>query len=440
MRSSGGIGRGTLARAPAFIMFDSYSQGLLRSGMIEARGGDKALARRYLERAVYAADTGDHELMAEIWYWMSQVIPEPGEKRKALENALSHDLHHARARRELAILDGKLRTDELVDPENLPPPPDYLQAADSQRFLCPQCGGRMVYAPDGRSLICEYCSGRQSLGDSVSPLPEQDFIIAMATARGHTRPLQEQVVRCRSCGAQYIHPGGEISFNCVYCASTQVVVMEKSNDLLAPDGLIPHAFDQKRAVKLLVDWVQARQWKPEGRVDWPRGLYVPVWMFNIGGAIDYTAEALEAGWTGLETDQPAPRTVRDEFPVLLSDLPLPACRKVSAALDLLLPTFELGELQPYDPRYLAGWPAELYDIAMAEASLEARSRAFLRLKQQMSATLSTLKILRTSSASLTIVSFKLVLLPVWMTDVPHSGRRNLLLINGCSGVIRGFDA
>jgi hypothetical protein len=44
-------------------------------------------------------------------------------------------------------------------------------------------------------------------------------------------------------------------------------------------------------------------------------------------------------------------------------------------------------------------------------------------------------IVYTSSANLSIESFKLNLLPVWMTELPFDGRKHLLLINGQSGVV-----
>jgi hypothetical protein len=40
-----------------------------------------------------------------------------------------------------------------------------------------------------------------------------------------------------------------------------------------------------------------------------------------------------------------------------------------------------------------------------------------------------------SSANLTVESFKLNLLPVWMTEIPFNGREHLVLINGQSGVV-----
>ncbi len=188
-----------------------YSKELLRSGIIEAKAGSKTSARRYLDRAIYMS--GDHDVLAEAWFWMAEVTDDPAEKHKALENCLSHDLHHARARRSLAILEGRLKADEVINPDKLPPAPEGVRGADAQRFMCPKCGGRMSFAPDGQSLVCEYCTRNQSLA-AGSTDNEKDFIVAMATARGHGKPLQDQVFHCNGCGAEFILPPKQISASC----------------------------------------------------------------------------------------------------------------------------------------------------------------------------------------------------------------------------------
>jgi len=413
-------------------MIEDYSKDLLRTGIIEAKAGNKDTARRYLDRAIYVASAPD--VLAETWYWMSEVTEEPGDKRKALENCLSHDLQHARARRSLAILDGKLKADEVINPDQLPPVPEGLRKTDAQRFMCPKCGGRMSFAPDGGSLVCEYCTRNQAL--TTGPANEKDFIVAMATARGHGKPLQEQVFHCNGCSAEFILPPKQISSSCVYCDSPHVVSLEKTKDLLAPDAIIPHAFKQKRATQLLIEWVEGNGITPEKKVDQPRGLYLPLWTFDIGGAIDYTGEMIENEEItfGGRGQQKVVR-VTDQYPVMVDDLPLPASRKTSAVFLKLIPTFEMKSAKPYDPRYLASWPAEIYDVPMADASLDARSQAYARYKQNLPSMLGDIKIIRTSSANLAIESFKLNLLPVWMTEIPFDGREHLVLINGQNGAV-----
>ena len=89
-------------------MFSDYGKELLRSGIIEAKAGHKGAALRYLDRAVYMSH--DHNVLAEAWFWMSQLIEDKAEKRKALENCLAHDLQHARARRALPYV----RAEDLI--------------------------------------------------------------------------------------------------------------------------------------------------------------------------------------------------------------------------------------------------------------------------------------------------------------------------------------
>lgn len=415
-------------------MSSDYSKELLRSGIIEAKSGNKDSARRYLDRAIYMS--GSYEVMAEAWFWMSEVTDEPAEKRKALENCLANDMHHSRARRSLAILDGKLKAGDVINPDHLPAAPGGVREAQADRFMCPKCGGRMSFAPDGQSLVCDYCTRGHALGIGKKGGDEKDFIVAMATMKGHGKPLQEQAFHCNGCGAEFILPPKQISATCAYCDSPHVVSLENTKDLIAPDMILPHAFDQKRATKLLVDWVKINNITPEKKVDIPRGLYLPIWTFDIGGEIDYTGEMVQYEDTPFSNRRER-KVVRinDKYPVLVNDLPLPASRKLSGVFMKLIPTFELSHLKPYDPRYLANWLAEVYDVPMADASLDARSQAFKEIKKRMPHLLNDITLVRTSSAGILVESFKLVLLPVWMTELPFGGREHLVLINGQTGIV-----
>jgi hypothetical protein len=409
-------------------MFGNYGRELLRSGIIEAKAGNLESARRFLDRAVYISN--DHEVLAEAWFWMSQLIDDQVEKRKAIESCLVHDLHHARARRALAILDGKLKADEIVDADHLPLAPEGLRTADAERFMCPKCGGRMSFAPDGQSLLCEYCSRNQKFSAQPGSADEKDFIIAMATLRGHGKPLDQQVFHCEGCGCEFILPPNQISSTCVYCGSPHVVNWESEEELLAPDGIIPHAFDRQRAIRLLIEWVESNQIKPEKQVESPRGVYLPLWTFDLGGEIDYVGETVVVSQIEFDDSQARRIRVKDCYPVQVNDLPIPASRKLSAVFLKLIPTFELKAVKPYEPGYLANWPAEVYDIPMAEASLDARAQTMRRYKRNLPSLLTPTSLISASSAKMTVESFRLNLLPVWMTEIPFGGRVHLVLING----------
>ena len=53
----------------------------------------------------------------------------------------------------------------------------------------------------------------------------------------------------------------------------------------------------------------------------------------------------------------------------------------------------------------------------------------------MTSLLNNINLIRASSAGMMVESFKLALLPVWMTELPFDGRNHLVLINGQSGVV-----
>ena len=415
-------------------MFSDYGKDLLKSGIIEAKAGNRAGAQRYLDRALYMSN--DRDVLAEGWFWMSQLMDDPIEKRKALENCIANDLNHARARRALAILDGKLKADEIVDADHLPPAPQGLREVDAQRFVCPKCGGWMSFAPDGQSLVCEYCSRNQKFAAKPGTADEKDFIIAMATARGHGKPLNQQVFHCEGCGCEFILPPTQISTTCVYCGSPHVINWESEEQLLAPDGIIPHAFDQKRALEYMVEWVAKNNVKLEKRADPPRGVYLPLWTFDLGGTIDYIGEKMDDSEIQFNRRNPKMIRVKDGYPVQINDLPIPAARKLSAVFLKLIPMFELKAVKPYDPRYLANWPAEVYDISMAEASLDARAQALARYKNDLPTLLEPVRLISAASANMTVDSFRLVLLPVWLTELSFAGRAHLALINGMNGSVK----
>jgi hypothetical protein len=410
-----------------------YAESLLRSGIIEAKAGEKSTARRYLERAINSS--GDYAVLSEAWYWLSKITDNPAQKRSALENCLSFNLNHARARRELAILDGKLDASEIINPDAMPAASTNPAQAIADRFMCPQCGAKMVFAPDGVSLVCEHCARSQVLS-SQGEAEEKDFLIAMATARGHDAPVAMQVFHCQGCGAEFILPPDVLSITCAYCDSPHVISLDSSRELLPPEGIIPQAFDQKQAARLLVTWVEQNGIKPGGTVDLPRGVYLPIWTFDIGGALVYHGDRYEADESFRGRSQKVIH-VNDEYPVFINDLPVPASRKIAGTLARLLPTFELRPVRPYDPRYLSDWAAEVYDVPMADASLDARSRAYSQLKHKLPGDIASLFNLKTSSAKLVVESFKLVLLPVWITEIPFDSQKFLVLINGQNSIIQG---
>jgi DNA-directed RNA polymerase subunit RPC12/RpoP len=414
---------------------DSHAESLLRRGIIEARAGIKTTARRYLEQALLV-DPGDLDIQIQANLWLSKIEDDPVQKRELLEKVLAVNATHAEARRMLAILDGRLKPDEIVNPDALPARTAGTTGVEADRFMCPNCGARMVFAPDGQTLICEHCTSGQMLGTTGGEAAEQDFFVAMATTKGHSQPVATQVFSCQGCGAEFVLPPGTLSATCAYCTSPYVIKLEKMRDLLPPEGILPHQFTRRQVTQKLIEWVEGNLIAPQGKVDPPRGLYMPVWTFDLAGQIDCIGEIYESEEQNSPLrQQPVVRRVEEAYPVHVDDFLVPASKKLTPLVGRLLGMYGLRAVKPYDPRYLSDWPVDVYDVTMADASLEARSRTYERYKRIARENFHALSNLRTSSANLSITSFKLILLPLWMTNIPLGEQVHPWLLNGQTGQV-----
>ncbi len=410
---------------------------LVHEAYINLKAGELSWARRYAERALLQAD--DIETKIKAHYILSQTTDDPAEKRGFLETVLAYDPSHAEARRALAILDGKLKPEDIVDANNLPVQEGGEQRARADRFVCPKCGARRVFSPDGNSLHCEHSGYDDSLAGGNAD--ESDFFIAMATAKGHRKANAALIFHCNGCGAEFVLAPGVISSTCAYCDSPHVVRLRQFRELLEPDGIIPHALTKQQAIEKLVSWVELNEIRPERKVDIPRPIYVPLWTFDLGGGINCIGDRVEmtenedsVHWK-YDSHKMGIVHVNEQYPILVNDFPVPASHRTTGFVTRILPTFDLSAVKPYDPRYLADWPAEIYDISMSDASLEARGQVARDYMERVRREYSHLSNLRLSSAGMFVESFKLILLPIWITEIHHRGQHTQALINGQNGMV-----
>lgn len=405
-----------------------YDNQLLRQAIIHAKAGEYEAARRYLLRALDLAD--DRETRVWANYWMSKVVDDPAQKRAYLEETLAYEPTHPEARRELAILDGRLKPEAIVNPDALPAPSREPQRAQADRFTCPKCGGRMVYAPDGRSLYCEYCTRNQILS-SQTVQQEQDFILTMATAQGHQVSVAVQMLTCQGCGAQFVLPPQELTSTCAYCGSNHVV--RGSGQALQPDSILPMRLNQRQAVQALVGWVKSQRIQPERKVQPPRGMYLPLWTFDIVGTIPWSGYIVRS--KRYDTLVEEREFVQGEKEIFFDDIIVPGAPKLADLLPKIAALFQMNEAVPYDRHYLAGWPAEQPQTSLAQASLEARQQAAFRARALIERDFVSDYItgLTYNTARVSVATFKLVLVPLWLTTLPFEDGEFPVLIDGVRG-------
>jgi hypothetical protein len=330
----------------------------------------------------------------------------------------------------------------VIDPNRQPSKLRRLQTprpVESRRFVCRLCGGKMTFTPDGQSLTCVYCDRKLTLFEAIEEgamVEEQDFTIALATARGHSRPVATQALTCKGCGASFIVGPDVLSLTCPYCASAHVVKLGETRELIPPEGIIPFAITQKEASDTLERWLKEKGLRAEAQTSPPEGIYLPVWTFDVGGEVQWRGTTVEReDYGGL-----SPATVTGSRPIFFDDVLVPASHTLPARLMKEIECFKLDGLTAYSPEYLADWPAEVYQISVSGASLVARRKAWEKAVQREGPMFSIhaqpIQGLSFSSAGMAIVSYKLILLPFWIAHYRYQGNGYSAVINGQTGAIR----
>jgi hypothetical protein len=170
-------------------------------------------------------------------------------------------------------------------------------------------------------------------------------------------------------------------------------------------------------------------------VSLPGSVYLPCWTFDLGGQLK---------WHALVGEQRGRQTVwtaRDDiYLVYHDDLIVPASHTISKELldDVL--EFDTKALRPYSLDLLADQAVEIYQVSLADASLVARQRALnIAREYVLSHSLAgqQVKDFQMNSLGLIVESYKLALLPLWLTTYRYKNETFAVAVNGQTGKAAG---
>ncbi len=409
-------------------------QSLLDEGITEARSGDRNRAHLRLTQVLSASATRAQQATAH--FWLAQLADDDAKKRDHLEMALALDPQNALVRRMLAVMDGKLKPDAIVSGDTFTPaPPKPLRA---RRFVCPQCGGRMQFAAREDRLTCDYCGHQMPVLRALQSgmnIEEQDFAVGLATTDGHTRSDAPRVFNCQGCQATLVSRQ-QHSLTCPYCGSHHVIDAHSQN-LTSPQVMLLFSVAQQDARRALQDWVETQVIGQQYQTSRVRGIYLPAWTFDI--ITERPWRMMRAELAPAPGALPAITTHEGREAAFHDDIVTPATHLLPYALQAAFEDFDLNALTPYDDACLASHPAALHTITLADASLAARRQAYQQAEKQpppvYSADRTTVK--EIAPPIVTVLSYKLALLPFWIGNYRYKGKVYLAVINGQNGKVHG---
>ena len=335
--------------------------------------------------------------------------------------------------------------------ETAPPAP-----VEEHRFPCDSCGSDMRFDPSNARLACDHCGNTaalEGLDDKAGHITEIDYDAALSSL-DEAEFEETRTASCPNCGAQVEFDGAIHASECPFCA-TPVVTDTGVHRAIKPQAVLPFALTERDGKKAMTEWLGSLWFAPSGLTEFVRkgrkldGIYVPYWTYDADtksrytgqrGTVYYVTETVvrdgkreqvrrqKVRWT------PASGRVARFF----DDILVLASRSLPKRYTDGLAPWDLPALEPYSPELLAGFRAEAYTVPVDEGLLEARAHMDRVIERDVRFDIGgdrqRIADIRTKVSD---VTFKHVLLPVWMAAYKYRGKTYRFVVNGRTGRVQG---
>ncbi len=363
---------------------------------------------------------------------------------------------------------------EVVDDD--PPAPDEAEVLEEveeagsstnasgdqrqpKRFPCRKCGAELNFAPGTTTLQCQYCGTENAIPTSADQVRELDFRAYLRRLEADQSDALDTIeiaeLKCDACSAEVVKPERLDTFACPFCGSN-IEATTHSRRLIKPQALLPFKVTDKQGRKAFRSWIGSLWFAPNklkafGRADHGlRGVYVPHWTYDAATTTWYTGQRGEHYWvTRTYKDSKGntrTRRVRktrwyhasgvvgrrfDDVLVVASDsLPRDKAEQ--------LEPWDLPELVDYDAAFVAGFTAEAYRVDLEQGFERAKQMMEPAIRRDVQNDIGgdEQRILSTKTQH-DGVSFKHLLLPIWISSYRWKDKVYRFLINGRTGEVQG---
>lgn len=333
---------------------------------------------------------------------------------------------------------------------------------EEHRFPCEACGSDLRYLPGSPLLHCDHCGNEQEIAGAGewrgAAIKELDFRRAVSQSLPEAEIEETRVLSCPSCGAQVEMSESSHAAECPFCA-TPVVTDTGTHRHLKPHGVLPFKMTEEEARRELVRWMGSLWFAPNSLLEYARkgrrmqGIYVPYWTYDADtktryrgqrGTVYHESKTVSAMVNGKRTTRQVNvqkirwSPVQGRVARFFDDVLVLASRSLPKAYTDALEPWDLKDLEPYQPQFLAGFSAEGYQISLEDGYDEAREIMNARIARDVRFDIGgdrqRIDHLETDVGTLT---FKHVLLPVWLAAYKFRGKSYRFVVNGRTGRVKG---
>ncbi|MDE4191102.1 TFIIB-type zinc finger domain-containing protein [Phaeobacter gallaeciensis] len=349
-------------------------------------------------------------------------------------------------------------------PSSPPPPPPATENTDSagvpdetHRFPCEQCGADYRFDPQSGTLTCSHCGHTEEINGGPwrgGALRELDFRAALDRQLPEADMETTRVSKCPNCAAEVEFDPTTHARECPFCA-TPVVTDTGESRHIKPKGVLPFSIDERAGHKAMTDWLGRLWFAPNGLKEYARkgrrmeGIYVPYWTYDADtrssysgqrGTVYYVTETVmvDGKPQAKQVAKVRWRPVSGRVKRFFDDVLVLASKSLPKRYTDALEPWDLSALEPYQPQYLAGFRAEAYAISLQDGFGEARTRMDRVIERDVRFDIGgDRQRISHIDTQVSDVTFKHILLPVWLAAYKYRGKTYRFVVNGQSGRVQG---
>jgi ribosomal protein S27E len=283
---------------------------------------------------------------------------------------------------------------------------------------------------------------------------ELDFNAALSQTLPASEIEETRIATCTNCGAQVEFDPAVHALECPFCA-TPLVADTGTHRHIKPRAVLPFALDERAARTAMTDWLGRLWFAPNGLQDYARkgramsGIYVPYWTFDADTQSRYSGqrgtvyyETITVMRDGKPTRQQVPRIrwtpVSGRVKRWFDDVLVLASASLPRRYTEGLEPWDLSSLQPYRPEFLAGFRAEGYTLDLEQGFGLAREKMDRIIERDVRFDIGgDQQRINDIDTAISDVTFKHILLPVWLAAYKYRGQTYRFVVNGATGRVQG---
>jgi predicted RNA-binding Zn-ribbon protein involved in translation (DUF1610 family) len=329
------------------------------------------------------------------------------------------------------------------------------EVSNQEEIKCKGCGAGLVYKPGTVSLVCQFCAAENPIENSTTEIKENDFNSVLENLGDVSVKQTITVVKCTGCAAEVTFEVNISADDCPFCGVHILAVDTTTIEILKPESLLPFNIDSDKAYEVFKKWINGLWWAPNDikkyavQKDKLAGIYMPFWTYDADTTTSYsgqrgvhytesytvTVDGKSQTRTRVKTNwYPASGVVNVPF----DDTLVRASNSLPTKLLEKLEPWDLENLAPYDNKYTSGFRAERYQVDLKEGFVMAKNKMQSGIHSAICNDIGgdTQRIF-SQNTSYDNITFKHVLLPVWVSSYIYNKKTYNFVINARTQEVQG---